>query len=194
MSAPSSRFTSFLREGHITSRASTRETSKRGVSFLVGFEIEFILLKSTLPEAVPISTHDWSTTASIYTGSTGAIVLEEIAEALQAGGIELQMYHAEAAPGQYEVVTGPLSPLQAADALVYSRETIYNIANKYKLRATFAPRVFGHSCRSLPPIQLIPPVLTNHGQQAGAELTPISLSTPRHLKAKGRRKRQRSRH
>lgn len=125
-----------------------RETSKRGISFLVGFEIEFILLESTLPHAEPISTHDWTTTSSIYTGSTGAIVLEEIADALQAGGVELQMYHAEAAPGQYEVVTGPLSPLQAADALVYSHEVIYNIANKHKLRATFAPRVFGYSCLS----------------------------------------------
>ena len=112
---------------------STREASKRGVSFLTGFEIEFILLKSTTPEAEPISTHDWTTTSSIYTGSAGAIVLEEIADALQGGGVEVQMYHAEAAPGQYEVVTGPLSPLQAADALVYSREVIYNVANKHNL-------------------------------------------------------------
>ena len=130
---------------------STREASKRGVSFLTGFEIEFILLKSTLPEAEPISTHDWTTTSSIYAGSTGAIVLEEIADALQSGGVELQMYHAEAAPGQFEVVTGPLSPLQAADALVYSREVIYNIANKHKLKATFAPRVFRQSCLSSRP-------------------------------------------
>lgn len=105
-------------------------------------------MKSTPPEAEPISNHDWTTTASIYAGSIGAIVLEEIADALQAGGVELQMYHAEAAPGQYEIVTGPLPPLQAADALVYSREVIYNIANKHKLRATFAPRVFGYSCPS----------------------------------------------
>ena len=41
------------------------------------------------------------------------------------------MYHAEAAPGQYEVVTeyevvtGPLGPLQAADALVHT--TIWGI-------------------------------------------------------------------
>ena len=143
VSSPASTIVSQIK---VTSCASIREASKRGVSFLTGFEIEFILLKSTLPEAEGISIHDWSTTASIYTGSTGAIVLEEIADALQAGGVELQMYHAEAAPGQYEIVTGPLSPLQAADALVYSREVIYNIANKHKLRATFAPRVFGYSC------------------------------------------------
>ena len=72
------------------------------------------------------------------------------------------MYHPEGAPGQvrtcicllvlythiaqYEVVTGPLPPLQAADALVHTRETINNIASKHRLRATFAPRVFMDSC------------------------------------------------
>lgn len=42
---------------------------------------------------------------------------------------------------QYEVVTGPLPPLEAADALVHTRETIYNIARKHGLRATLAPRL-----------------------------------------------------
>ena len=159
---------------------------------MVGFEIEFILLKSTLPDAEPIGSHDWSTTASIYTGSTGAIVLEEIADALQAGGVELQMYHAEAAPGQYEVVTGPLSPLQAADALVYSHEVIYNIANKHKLRATFAPKVFGNSCPSSPPTDYV--IIADHGSQVEAGPIPISPSTLRPSKAKRRPKHQYSHH
>ncbi|KIM55766.1 hypothetical protein SCLCIDRAFT_1220939 [Scleroderma citrinum Foug A] len=51
------------------------------------------------------------------------------------------MFHSESAPGQYEVVTGPLPPLEAADALVHTRETIYNIARKHGLRATLAPRL-----------------------------------------------------
>jgi glutamine synthetase len=83
---------------------------------------------------------------------------------VQLSGIELQMYHSEAAPGQvsspslytallhlhsqYEVITGPLSPLKAADALVHTREIIYNIANKHGLRATLAPRVYKNSCKS----------------------------------------------
>ena len=189
--SPPSRLSRIVSERKLISRVSTSEASKRGVSFLTGFEIEFILLKSTLPEAEPISTHDWTTTSSIYAGSTGAIVLEEIADALQSGGVELQMYHAEAAPGQFEVVTGPLSPLQAADALVYSREVIYNIANKHKLKATFAPRVFRQSCLSSPSIYRFSLVFTNYGQQAGAELTQISRSTPRCSRVKVRQKRRR---
>jgi len=131
-----------------TSFTPNSKASNRGISFLVGFEMEFTLLKSTLPEPEPISEHSCSAASAFYCGGTGAIVMEEIVGALQAGGIELQVYHAEDALGQFEIVTGPLSPLQAADALVYSRQVIYNIANKHNLRATFAPRVFKHSCTS----------------------------------------------
>ena len=47
---------------------------------------------------------------------------------------------------QYEIVTGPLPPLEAADAAVFTRETIYNIANKHGLKATFTPRLHADSC------------------------------------------------
>jgi len=50
--------------------------------------------------------------------------------------------------GQYEVITGPLPPLEAADALIHTRETIANIASKHGLRATLAPRVYLDNCGS----------------------------------------------
>lgn len=49
---------------------------------------------------------------------------------------------------QYEIVAGPLTPLKAADAVVLTREAIYNIAAKHGLRATFAPRMFADNCKS----------------------------------------------
>ena len=70
------------------------------MSFLVGVESEFILLSATRPEPVFVNYADWSCSAKTRTGSTEAQVLEEIAECLVGAGIELQMYHAEAAPGQ----------------------------------------------------------------------------------------------
>jgi glutamine synthetase len=56
------------------------------------------------------------------------------------------MYHSEGAAGQYEVITGPLPPLQAVDALIHTRDIIFNVASKYGLRATLVPRVFGDNC------------------------------------------------
>ncbi|TFK19888.1 glutamine synthetase/guanido kinase [Coprinopsis marcescibilis] len=124
-----------------------KNTSK--VEFLVGFESEFILLKPGLNgEHTPVNDHPWSAGAAFRTGSAESRVLEEIVDALSVAGIEVLQYHSEGAPGQYEVVTGPLPPLRAADALVYTRETIYNVANKHGLRATFAPRLFKDSAGS----------------------------------------------
>ena len=70
-----------------------------GVEFLVGFETEFVLLKSTHPiEAA--SNAPWSASRALPSGSAAAKCLEDIADALQNSDIELLMYHAESAPGQ----------------------------------------------------------------------------------------------
>jgi len=95
---------------------------------------------------VPVTYASWSASRALLSGSVAEKCLEDIADALQYGEIELQMYHAEAAPGQYEIVTGPLPPLEAADAVVFTRETIINTAAKHGLHATFSPRVYSHTC------------------------------------------------
>lgn len=69
------------------------------MQFLVGFETEFILLKSTNPiEAV--NNYVWCSPAALGAGTTELTILEEIADALGKSGIELQMFHSESAPGQ----------------------------------------------------------------------------------------------
>lgn len=146
---------------------------KAGLTFLAGFESEFILLSATSPQPVAVNNAGWSCSAKHPTGSVEAIVLEEIADAIEAAGIELQMYHAEAAPGQFEVVTGPLTPLEAADAIVHTRETIYNIASKHGLRATFAPRLHADNCMFS--YQPVPRRSFKYLIQAGTVHTCISL-------------------
>ncbi|KAG2355581.1 hypothetical protein BDR07DRAFT_1381418 [Suillus spraguei] len=124
--------------GHVVSL--DRTAKSYNAAFLVGFETEFILLKSTNPiEAV--NPHGWNSTRALPSGTKETEVIEEIARGIIDSGIELMMYHSEAAPGQYEIVTGPLPPLEAADALVHTRETITNVATKHGFRATFAPKL-----------------------------------------------------
>ena len=74
------------------------------MSFLVGVESEFILVSQTSPAPVYVNSADWSCSAKTRTGSVETAVLEEIANCLLGAGIELQMYHAEAAPGQVSAV------------------------------------------------------------------------------------------
>ncbi|TFK86124.1 FLU1-II [Polyporus arcularius HHB13444] len=146
MPAPETGFDMPLCPRTLLHRLVREAQDKAGVSFLIGMEHEFMLLSQTSPEPVYVNDADWTCAAKIRTGSVETVVLEEIANCLLDAGIELQHYHAEAAPGQYEVVTGPLPPLEAADAIVFTRETIYNIANKHGLKATFSPRLHADSC------------------------------------------------
>jgi glutamine synthetase len=69
------------------------------VYFLVGFETEFILLISTNP-IEPISIHSANSADSLRSGTTHAKVVAEMVEAIELSGIEVQIYHGEAAPGQ----------------------------------------------------------------------------------------------
>lgn len=139
------------------------EAKAIGIEFLVGFETEFVLLEKG-SNMVPVNRLDYSVTEALFAGNREASALEEIATALEDAGIEVLAYHKEAAPGQYEVVTGPLSPFKAADALVDTREVIRNVANKHGMKATLAPRVFDDSCTSffLAPLQspIVPQGLT----------------------------------
>jgi hypothetical protein len=70
---------------------------RAGIEFLVGFETEVILLSRT---TTPVHNHGWCDSLALSPGSSGAGVTRAIADALQHAGIELEMYHAEAAPGQ----------------------------------------------------------------------------------------------
>ncbi|KAG7098495.1 hypothetical protein E1B28_000439 [Marasmius oreades] len=115
--------------------------------FLVGIETEFILLSSTRPVTAS-NMHQWSASAGFLTGSKEAALLEEIGNAMEASNLSLQMLHSEAAPGQYEVVSGPLDPLEAADQVVFVRELVVNLAAKHGLHATFAPRPFMYTAGS----------------------------------------------
>ena len=94
------------------------EALTRELTFLIGFELEFTLLKDKKGMEV-LDDHDWSTSSSLHSGAP-AEILDAMVTALEQGGIAVHLFHAEAGPGQYKIVTGPLQPLQAADALSFS--------------------------------------------------------------------------
>ncbi|XP_006458139.1 hypothetical protein AGABI2DRAFT_190495 [Agaricus bisporus var. bisporus H97] len=116
------------------------EAKKDGVEFLVGFESEFFLLESTSPVRIG-SRHQYSEAKGFLTSLRETKALEEIVDALIDSGIKVETCHPETGHGQYEIVTGPLSPLAAADAVIHTRQTILNIAAKHGLHATFVPRI-----------------------------------------------------
>lgn len=73
------------------------------MSFLTGFETEVIFVKYD-NYSVAANDYLYCDTLAICAGTPEAAAVEEIAEALDKAGIELQLYHSEGAPGQVSLV------------------------------------------------------------------------------------------
>ncbi len=120
------------------------DAAGRGLELKSTFETEMTLLH---PDGRPA--HD----GPGY--STRALVgLEQFAislvDALEAQGVEVEQFHPEYSPGQFEVSVAPRDPLAAADELILLRTTARQVARNHGLDVSFAPVVFpdavGNGC------------------------------------------------
>jgi glutamine synthetase len=120
-----------------------------GISLLVGFEIEVTFLarnpsprhsEETEPYTPLTQNHAWGTLTPEQWLQLP--LLAEIASSLEEIGIDIQQFHAESGPGQYEFVLPPQSPLAAVDTLIQARQVIFQIAALHDLRATLHPQPF----------------------------------------------------
>jgi glutamine synthetase len=69
-------------------------------------------------------------------------VLEDSVRALELANIPVWTFHSELVAGLFEISTDPMTPLRAADALVYIHEAIKAAAVKHGLHATMHPKPF----------------------------------------------------
>ena len=93
------------------------------------------------PDLAPLTkTHAWGTLTPEQWLQLP--FLSEIVLALEDMGIEVQQFHAESGPGQYEFVLPPHPPLLAIDTLLQARQVIAQIASLHGLRATLHPKPF----------------------------------------------------
>src|SRR5581483_1233422 len=91
------------------------------------------------PDAVDNSVYSASTA---FQNSSTVSTIEQIVDALRDQNIEVEQFHPESAPGQFEIITGPDNPLAAADKVVITRQTIYDVTANNYLKATFMPKPF----------------------------------------------------
>ncbi|KAI2643652.1 hypothetical protein GGS21DRAFT_497502 [Xylaria nigripes] len=90
--------------------------------------------------------HAWSMARALATwGSKESFntVADEILSILENIGIDIEQFHAESAPGQYEIVLPPMAPLAACDALLHTRQVVESAAARHGFRVTLHPRPFG---------------------------------------------------
>ncbi|KAB8204023.1 hypothetical protein BDV34DRAFT_235879 [Aspergillus parasiticus] len=119
---------------------------QHGYYVLVGYEIEVIFFKSDdaicqdSSDSSLVSNHRWSS----VTFETREILLmaEAILRSLAKMQIQVQQFHTESAPGQWEFVLPPYEPLEAVGTLTRAREIINLTTQDYGYRATLHPRPF----------------------------------------------------
>lgn len=112
-----------------------------GLTFLAGFELEFVLLKASNDAGkwdIFQNVSSWSCAAGLR--NEAMPIIEEIALQLQSSDIAVEQFHTEGPQGMFEIVTGPLNPMEAVDTLVYTTETIKSISHSHGFKATFFPK------------------------------------------------------
>mmetsp|Transcript_12380 Transcript_12380/g.37258 ORF Transcript_12380/g.37258 Transcript_12380/m.37258 type:complete len:474 (+) Transcript_12380:115-1536(+) len=122
-----------------------------GITMEVGCETEFYLLQGD-PQAIgkqlqgggqllfPLDESKYSQSSSINAASED---VEAIVLAIQTlAGVTVEQFHAEAGGGQFEIVTGHKPAMDAADALVLTREAIVATAARQGHPATLLPHPF----------------------------------------------------
>lgn len=110
---------------------------EHGLTFRVGFEVEFALA-SSLTE-----TRTYSSAGAF---DEVAPFLEDVCETLHELGVGVEQMHKESGPGQYEVVLGHRSVMEAVDGLLFAREAIVAVAYRHQRRVSSLPKYMaGHA-------------------------------------------------
>ena len=128
-------------------RQQVEKAASRGIDYLVGFEVEIVFMSRKKGDGgftygdVPINDggHCWSGARGLQNDQLMDF-FEVIFQKLKNAGIELQQFHPESSPGQYEFILDPLPPLQAVDTLIATREIIMITAASARMRATLIPK------------------------------------------------------
>jgi len=115
------------------------EVHRFGFQLMVGFELEFFLVRREKDIITPADDGGYfSTTAR----DSGHRIRRESIQALKQMGIKTTAHHHEVANGQHEIGLKHTTAEKAALSLMLAKHVISDIAHKYGLIATFMPKPF----------------------------------------------------
>jgi glutamine synthetase len=116
------------------------ELRSEGFRLSGAFETEWYLERPAVSgETGPRPVNEGPAYSAIAT--TGAEHLLAVSSALTAAGVDVQQFHAEYSPGQFELSVGPQDAVRAADTVALVRQTMRGVAAARGLQALFAPVV-----------------------------------------------------
>jgi glutamine synthetase len=109
----------------------------RDLSMMAAFEPEWSLASRADGAYQPIDESGCFTSTGM---NAAAGVIDEIVEALEAQGLEVEQYYPELGWGQQELSIKHAPALSAADRHILYRETVRGVAQRHGLYALFAPK------------------------------------------------------
>ena len=124
-----------------------KRAEDQGIRAMAAFEPEWTLAMKEGDSFVPC---DESLCFSSIGMSAPLDVIDDIAAALEAQGMHVELYHPELGHGQQELSIRFSDALRAADNHILYRDTVRNVAWKHGFYASFAPKPFpdqaGNGC------------------------------------------------
>lgn len=115
------------------------KAASMGITFQAAFEPEWYLARRDGESFVPM---DESLDNSTLGASMAREVVDDVVDALEAQGLQLEQYHTEVGHGQQELSITHADALRAADNHIIYRETVRNVAWNHGWLASFAPKPF----------------------------------------------------
>lgn len=161
--------------------------ARQGLSFLVGFEIEFLLLERHQGldgSGVHYTTltndgHAWSVSRFSADPALPKL-LADMVKTLAATDIYVEQVHAESAPGQFELVLPPLPPLAAVDTLLHVRDVLAGLAMTAGYKFSLHPKPFAQTCGTASHVHVS---ISSAGGDKKSVYEPFYAGILRHLRA-----------
>ncbi|GLX47086.1 glutamine synthetase [Streptomyces hygroscopicus subsp. hygroscopicus] len=126
-------------------RRTVAEAAERhGLAFKAAIEVEWAVGLGSAPagEFVPaVSGPAYGAIRQVELGD----YLADLLGALDAQDVDVEQVHPEYAAGQFELSTGALDPVAAADRSLLVRQTVRAVAQRHGLRVSFSPAVLAGS-------------------------------------------------
>lgn len=132
--------TPYLADPRFLLKQAMEQAYDQGYEFYIGPEIEFFLLERN--NAGELAPWDSGYYFGIEQQQKHETIKYEIIQTLLDNGINIEKLHHEVAPGQHEFSIHYDTPINVADQIVLAKHLIKQIANNYKIIATFMPKPF----------------------------------------------------
>ncbi|CAJ2502266.1 Uu.00g096600.m01.CDS01 [Anthostomella pinea] len=139
-------------------RKSIEKAAANNLTFLLGFELEFVILErnpdtSSPDRYKPLNNEGqaWSMARVLADwGSEGSFTtaIDEVLDRLEKADISIEQFHPESGTGQYELVLGALPPMEACDTLLHMRQILESVAARHGFRMTLHPKPFAKTVGS----------------------------------------------